>query len=71
MPYKFDTTPVHNLLNNAFTPMEASDILDRIILGYMFALLRDSASEIAREAVLEELNLLVELRDRTRECVIN
>ena len=65
---RYDTTPVDNLLNDAFTPGEASAILDRVIFSYLFAMLRDKDSEIAREEVTEELSLLLELRDRMREC---
>lgn len=48
--------------------MEVERIIDRVITGYMFSLLKDRESVIARDEVIEEMCLLVEIRARAREC---
>jgi len=67
----YDTTPVQNLLNDAFSPADVSVIIDRLIFNYLFSLLRDPEIGIGSKDLIEEFNLLLELRDRTRECELN
>lgn len=65
---RYNSTPFDSLINEAFSPMEVERIIDRVITGYMFSLLKDRESVIARDEVIEEMCLLVEIRARAREC---
>ena len=68
---RYNSKPFDELINSAFSPMDVERIIDRVITGYMFSLLKDRESEIAREEVIEEMCLLVEIRARARECAPN
>ncbi len=68
MGRKYNLEPVEWLLNEEFYPDAVSKILDRVMIGYVRLILSDEKGTIVRDEVVEEFNLLVELRDRTGEC---
>ena len=71
MPRKYDTTPVDILITEAFSPPEVAVIIDRLIFNYLFSVLRDTEAGFCPGDLIEEFNLLLELRDRSRECELN
>lgn len=60
--------PMEELLTDRYSPDHAARIIDRMIISYILAVLAEKRSEIARADVSEEIWLMVEIRDRIRQC---
>lgn len=71
MTKNINIAPMYELLTDSFDADYVSVILDRIIFNYTFAVLSDEGGLIDKRELLDDLNLLLQLRNSTRLCTLN